>query len=65
MEQSAVIVQTAWQNALHINAIEYSSILIFIITRVTGSFSQYTQRKCDDNAWIWSIYMAMVNARDL
>ena len=28
MEQSAMIAQTAWQNALYINAIKYSSILI-------------------------------------
>ena len=35
MEQSAMIVQTAWQNELYINLIEY---LFIIIKRVTGSF---------------------------
>ena len=44
MEQSAMIVQTAWQNALCINPMEYSASLL-LQGLATGSFSQYTQRK--------------------
>ena len=65
MEQSAIIVQTAWQNALYINPIEYSSILmIYHHKSYWIIITIYIKKNFDNNAWNFE-HMAIVNAREL
>ena len=52
MEQSAVTVQTVLHNALYINPIEYSSILIIYHCKTYWIiFTIYTGKNFDNNAW--------------
>ena len=65
MEQSAMIVQTAWQNALYTNAIDYSSILIiYLYRRYWIIFILYTEKIFDNNTWNLE-HMTIVNAGEL
>ena len=65
MEQSAMIVQTAWQNALYINPIEYSTILIIYHYKSYWIiFTIYTEKIFDNNTWNLE-HMAIINAREL
>ena len=60
-----MIVQTAWQNALYTNPIDYSSILIIYLYRSYWIiFILYTEKHFDNNAWNMD-HMAIVNAREL
>ena len=59
MERSVMIVQTAWQNALYTNPIDYSPIL-----KLLDHFILYTEKHFDNNAWNMD-HMAIVNAREL
>ena len=64
MEQSAMIVQTAWQNALYINPIEYLHISIIYQYKSYWIISQYTEKHFDNIAWNLE-HMAIVIAREL
>ena len=58
MEESTMIVQIAWQNALYINVIEYSIIYHY------KSYWSFSQKYFDNNAQNLE-NMAIVNAREL
>ena len=59
-----MIVQTVWQNALYINPIEDSSILIIYHYRSYWIiFTIYTKKNFDNNPWNME-HMAIVNARE-
>ena len=61
MEWSAMIMQTACQNALYINPKEYSSILIIYHYKSYWIiFTLYTEKMFDNNVWNFE-HMAMVN----
>ena len=65
MEQSAMTVQTAWQNALYDNPIEYSSILIMYRYKSYWIiFIIYIGKNFYNNAWNFED-MAIINAREL
>ena len=62
MEQSAVIVQSAWQNALYINPIEY--LIVYHYKSYWIIFTIYIEKNFDNNAWNLE-HITIVDAREL